>query len=212
MFLFLISLLAGAYITGSIPTAVWTGKIFFGTDVRLQGSGNAGATNTFRVLGKKAGTFVLLFDVFKGWAGTSLSQLVLGEGIVNDENLLFWKLIFGLTCTLGHIYPLFAGFKGGKGVASLLGMVLCISWQAGLVCLASFLILFLIWHFVSVGSIAGGLIFCGLMASGFCGPANFPAIILSGFMALMVVYTHRGNIRKLMNGTENKMYFIKPKS
>lgn len=204
--------LCAAYLTGSIPTAVWTGKIFFGTDVRLQGSGNAGATNTFRVLGKKAGTFVLLFDVAKGWAGTSLSLLALGNGWVQEDNLLFWKLIFGLITVLGHVYPVFAGFKGGKGVASLLGMVLCISWQAGLICLACFLILFLIWHYVSLGSMAGGLIFCGLMASGFCGPADGPAIVLSVLMAAMVIYTHRGNIRKLLDGNENKMYLIKPKS
>lgn len=201
-----------SYLLGSIPTAVWVGKIFFGTDVRTQGSGNAGATNTFRVLGKKAGTFVLLFDVFKGWAGTFLSLLLLGQGQINLENLLFWKLVFGMVTVLGHVYPVFAGFKGGKGVASLLGMVLCVSWQAGLICLGSFLFLFLIWHFVSLGSMVGGLVFCGLMASGFCGPANGPAIGLSVFMALMVLYTHRGNIRKLMQGTENKMYLIKPKS
>lgn len=196
---------------GSIPTAVWTGRLFFGIDVRTQGSGNAGATNTFRVIGKKAGTFVLLFDVFKGWAGTSLCYLA-GEEITRADQLLFWKLVFGLVTVLGHVYPVFAGFKGGKGVASLLGMVLAVSWQAGLICLGSFLIFFLIWHYVSLGSMAGGLIFCGLMASGFCGPANPGAVSLSVFMAAMLVYTHRGNIRKLLSGNENKMYLIKPKS
>lgn len=200
-----------AYLIGSIPTAVWTGKLFFGLDVRTQGSGNAGATNTFRVLGKKAGTFVLLFDVFKGWAGTALSLFLLTSGSILPENLLFWKLVFGLVTVLGHVYPVFAGFRGGKGVASLLGMVLSISWLAGLICLGCFLVLFLIWHFVSLGSMAGGLVFCGLMASGFCGPADAPAIFLSALMALMVIYTHRGNIRKLLSGTENKMYLIKPK-
>lgn len=205
-------LLALAYLIGSIPTAVWTGRIFFNTDVRTQGSGNAGATNTFRVLGKKAGTFVLLFDVFKGWCGTSLTLIVLGGGIVNPDNLLFWKLIFGMVSVLGHVFPVFAGFRGGKGVATLLGMVLSISWMAGLVCLCSFLILFIIWHYVSVGSMVGGLIFCSLMASGFCGPADKPAILLSVLMAIMVVYTHRGNIRKLLDGNENKMYLFKKKS
>ena len=205
-------LLALAYLIGSIPTAVWTGRIFFNTDVRTQGSGNAGATNTFRVLGKKAGTFVLLFDVFKGWCGTSLTLILLDGGIVNSENLLFWKLIFGMVSVLGHVFPVFAGFRGGKGVATLLGMVLSISWMAGLVCLCSFLILFIIWHYVSVGSMVGGLIFCSLMASGFCGPADKPAILLSVLMAIMVVYTHRGNIRKLWDGNENKMYLFKKKS
>jgi glycerol-3-phosphate acyltransferase PlsY len=201
-----------AYLIGSIPTAVWVGKIFFGTDVRQEGSGNAGATNTFRVLGKKAGTFVLLFDVFKGFAGTYLCITALGQGLITEDHLLFWKLIFGFSTVLGHVYPVFAKFKGGKGVASLLGMVLCISWQAGLICLASFLVLFLIWHYVSVGSMAGGLIFCGLMASDFCGKADTGAILLSVFMAVMVIFTHRSNIRKLLAGNENKMYLIKPKS
>lgn len=201
-----------SYLIGSIPTAVWVGKIFFGTDVRNQGSGNAGATNTFRVLGKKAGTFVLLFDVFKGWAGTSIGITAFSQGLIDNEHLLFWKLIFGFATVLGHVFPVFAGFKGGKGVASLLGMALCISWQAGLICLAGFLVLFLIWHYVSVGSMAGGLIFCALMASGFCGNADSGAIALTIFMAVMVIFTHRSNILKLMNGNENKMYLIKPKS
>jgi glycerol-3-phosphate acyltransferase PlsY len=209
---YLLVLLIFAYLAGSIPTAVWTGKIFFGTDVRLQGSGNAGATNTFRVLGKKAGIFVLLFDVAKGWAGAALSFQAMEQGLISAENFLFWKMAFGLTATLGHIYPVFAGFRGGKGVATLLGMVLCVSWQAGLVCLGCFLILFLIWHYVSLGSMAGGLVFCGLVASGFCGVASAPAIILSVLMAAMVIYTHRGNIKKLLNGNENKMYLIKPKA
>lgn len=116
-----------AYLIGSIPTAVWVGKIFFGTDVRKAGSGNAGATNTFRVLGKKAGTFVLIFDVFKGFAGTFLCLPALQQGLITEDHLLFWKLIFGFSTVVGHVFPVFAGFKGGKGVASLLGMVLCIS-------------------------------------------------------------------------------------
>ena len=201
-----------AYLIGSIPTAVWLGKMAFGVDVRTAGSGNAGATNVFRVLGKKAGTFVLIFDIFKGWAGTSLCFFLYENQLIMEENLLFWKLVFGLITVLGHVYPVFAGFKGGKGVASLLGMVICISWQAGLICLVCFLLLFLIWHYVSLGSMVGGLVFCGLMASGFCGPASNPAIFLSFMMAAMVIYTHRGNIRKLLNGNENKMYLIKPKS
>jgi glycerol-3-phosphate acyltransferase PlsY len=89
---YLLVLLIFAYLAGSIPTAVWTGKIFFGTDVRLQGSGNAGATNTFRVLGKKAGIFVLLFDVAKGWAGAALSFQAMEQGLISAENFLFWKM------------------------------------------------------------------------------------------------------------------------
>jgi len=197
------------YLLGSIPAAVWTGKLFFGVDVRSQGSGNAGATNTFRVLGKKAGIFVLLFDVAKGWAAASLAGVLLNNQIIESENLLFFKLVFGLLAVLGHVYPVFAGFKGGKGVATLLGMVFSISWLAGLICVGVFLVLFLIFHFVSVGSMAGGITFSGLLTSGFCGEASVPAVVLSLFLCGMVIYTHRGNIKKLVAGTENKMYFIK---
>lgn len=201
-----------SYLLGSIPTAVWTGKLFFGVDVRTQGSGNAGATNTFRVLGKPAGTFVLLFDVFKGWASTSLAGLLLDQELIQEDDLLFFKLVLGLIAVLGHVYPVFAGFKGGKGVATLLGMAFSISWLAGLICVGVFLILFIIWHYVSVGSMAGGITFTALMISGFCGHASPPAIGLSALLTAMVIYTHRGNLKKLRAGTENKMYFIKQKS
>lgn len=201
-----------SYLLGSIPTAVWTGKLFFGVDVRTQGSGNAGATNTFRVLGKPAGTFVLLFDVFKGWASTTLAGLLFQNGLIAEEDLLFCKLVMGLVAVLGHVYPVFAGFKGGKGVATLLGMAFSISWLAGLICVGVFLILFITWHYVSVGSMAGGITFTALMISGFCGHASPPAIGLSALLTVMVIYTHRGNLKKLKAGTENKMYFIKQKS
>jgi glycerol-3-phosphate acyltransferase PlsY len=200
------------YLLGSIPTAVWTGKLFYGLDIRTQGSGNAGATNTFRVLGKPAGSFVLIFDVLKGWMSTSFSEILFSKGYLESDDLLFFKLVFGLAAVLGHVYPIFAGFKGGKGVATLLGMVFSISIPAGLICVGVFLLLFIIWHYVSVGSMFGGVTFTILVLSGFCGHAGIPAIILSLFLCFMVIYTHRGNIKKLRSGTENKMYLIKTKS
>jgi glycerol-3-phosphate acyltransferase PlsY len=118
----------------------------------------------------------------------------------------------GLIAVLGHVYPVCAGFKGGKGVATLLGMAFSISWLAGLICVGVFLILFIIWHYVSVGSMVGGITFTVLMISGFCGHASFPAITLSALLTVMIIYTHRGNLKKLRAGTENKMYFIKQKS
>jgi len=196
---------------GSIPAAVWISKLFYGIDVRTQGSGNAGATNTFRVLGKTAGTFVLLFDIFKGWAGTYLSTVLLLHGIIDPENELFFKLLFGLATVLGHVYPVFAQFKGGKGVATLLGMVLCISPIAASICVATFLILFTSLHFVSIGSMVAALVFGILVVLGFCGPANMEAKAMAIFLSSMVVYTHRTNIDKLKAGTENKMYFRKTK-
>jgi glycerol-3-phosphate acyltransferase PlsY len=207
--LYILLTLAFCYLIGSIPTAVWTSRLIFGIDVRTQGSGNAGATNTFRVLGKGAGTFVLLFDIFKGWAGTYLSTILLQNGMIEAENELFLKLVFGFATVLGHVYPVFAQFKGGKGVATLLGMVLCVSPLAALVCVGTFLILFTSLHFVSVGSMVAALVFGILVVIGFCGPANIQTKAMAIFLSSMVVYTHRSNIDKLKAGTENKMYFKK---
>ena len=211
-FMWIFLLLLACYVVGSIPAAVWTGKIFYGIDVRTQGSGNAGATNTFRVLGKPAGTFVLLFDIGKGFAATMLSQIGIDQGWIPEEERLFFQMIFGLATVLGHIYPVFAGFRGGKGVATLLGMVFAISWQAGLICVGVFLSLFITFHYVSVGSMIGGLVFSGLIVSGFCGPASLGAKLTAFFLSLMLIYTHRSNLKKLRAGTENKMYLIKTKN
>ena len=113
-----------AYLIGSIPSAVWFGKIFHGIDVREHGSGNPGATNTFRVLGKKAGSIVLLFDIAKGLLATSLAITLLRLGVINEENLILAKLIFGIIAVFGHIFSVFLKFKGGKGVATLFGMMI----------------------------------------------------------------------------------------
>ena len=178
-------------------------------DVRTQGSGNAGATNTFRVLGKKAGIFVLLFDILKGYWGTSLASILVGMSFLPESDELLFKMIFGLATVLGHIYPVFAGFRGGKGVATLLGMVFCISPLAGGICVGIFLILFSTLHFVSVGSMVAALCFAVMVLLGFCGPANTPTQIMALLLAALVVYTHRTNIQKLKLGTENRMYLIK---
>ena len=178
-------------------------------DVRTQGSGNAGATNTFRVLGKRAGLFVLFFDIFKGWGGTSLSTLLLQTEILPAEQELLFKMVFGLATVIGHIYPVFAEFKGGKGVATLLGMVLCISPLAAAICAGIFLILFSTLHFVSVGSMVAALCFALMVMLGFCGPANMLTQIMAVSLSALVIYTHRTNIQKLMLGTENKMYMFK---
>ena len=198
-----------SYLIGSIPTAVWTSRFFFGMDVRTKGSGNAGATNTFRVLGKGAGSFVLFFDIFKGWLGTYAATFLLQLDVIEPENELFLKLVFGFVTVLGHIYPVFAQFKGGKGVATLLGMVFCVSPFAALICVSTFLILFVAFHFVSVGSMVSALVFGILVFSGFCGYANVQTSLMAFMLTAMVIYTHRSNIEKLQAGTENRMYFKK---
>jgi glycerol-3-phosphate acyltransferase PlsY len=194
------------YVLGSIPTAVWTSKLVYGFDIRSQGSGNAGATNTFRVLGKKAGIFVLLFDISKGVIGTSMASFL---DLTLVASSLEGMMLFGLATVLGHIYPIFAKFKGGKGVATLLGMVINIHPLAALVCLLVFLAIFISFHYVSVGSMFSALVFGILVFSGFCGPVNTNAQILSILLVLLVVFTHRSNLRKLANGQEGKMYLWK---
>jgi glycerol-3-phosphate acyltransferase PlsY len=204
-----ISLILICYLLGSIPTAVWTSKLVYGFDIRSQGSGNAGATNTFRVLGKKAGIFVLLFDIMKGVAGTSLAFL---PDQVWQAGSVQGMLLLGLATVLGHIYPVFAGFKGGKGVATLLGMVLNIHPAAALICVAVFLVVFVLFHYVSAGSMVSALVFGSLLMTGFCGPADAATRGLALLLVALVLFTHRSNIRKLSEGRENKMYLWKRKT
>src|ERR1035437_6996229 len=121
-----ISILIVAYLFGSIPTAVWIGQAFYGIDVREYGSGNAGATNTFRVLGKKAGIMVMLIDIVKGWTATNLAALI-GLSVTGPHtSIIFvnYQLALGIAAVAGHLFPVFAGFRGGKGIATLFGMVL----------------------------------------------------------------------------------------
>ena len=198
-----------AYLLGSIPTAVWYGKAFHGVDVRQHGSGNAGATNTFRVLGKTAGIIVLLIDVLKGFVATEWAWLLMDWKIVQYDHLflyklVFYKLIFGTLAVVGHIFPVYAGFKGGKGVATLLGMMLAVDYQTTLMSVGVFLVVLLIFQYVSLGSMLAALSFPLLLLVPRFKPDD-PAVIVFGFlMFLVVVITHQKNITKLLNGEENK--------
>jgi glycerol-3-phosphate acyltransferase PlsY len=198
-----------AYLLGSIPTAVWYGKAFHGVDVRQHGSGNAGATNTFRVLGKTAGIIVLLIDVLKGFVATEWAWLMMDWKIVQYDNLflyklVFYKLIFGTLAVVGHIFPVYAGFKGGKGVATLLGMMLAVDYQTTLMSVGVFLVVLLVFQYVSLGSMLAALSFPLLLLMPRFKPDD-PAVIVFGFlMFLVVVITHQKNITKLLNGEENK--------
>ena len=145
------------YLLGSIPTAVWVGKRFYGVDVREHGSKNAGATNTFRVLGKKPGKIVLIIDVLKGLLAVLTPQLVYPE--LSYENIIQLKIIAAITVILGHVFPLFVGFKGGKGVATALGVIIGIHPLTACICLGIFLGVFLIFSYVSLGAIVTSVIF-----------------------------------------------------
>ena len=147
-----------AYLFGSIPTAVWIGMAFYGVDVREYGSGNAGATNTFRVLGKKAGIPVMLIDILKGFTATKLVVFIgiSTTGGPHSVSYINLELALGIVAVMGHLFPIFAGFRGGKGIATLFGMVLAIHLQAALLCVVVFIIVLLITRYVSLSSIVAG--------------------------------------------------------
>ena len=198
-----IILFISAYILGSIPTAVWVGKIFYSLDVRDYGSGNAGATNTFRVLGVKAGVPVLLIDILKGLFATRLA-LFIPEIASNIDAFINLQLVLGLCALVGHIFPVFAGFRGGKGIATLLGMMLGILPEASLACLGIFLIVFLSTRIVSVSSMAAALCFPIIVIFIFK-TEQLSMITFSVFIAAIVLITHRKNIQRLRRKEETKV-------
>jgi len=193
-----------AYLIGSLPTAVWLGQGYFGIDVRQHGSGNAGATNTFRVLGKRAGIVVMFLDIFKGWTATSVATILWFLDFVPEHDLILYKLIFGIIAVVGHIFPVYEKFKGGKGVATLLGMVLSIHLPAALVCMAIFFLVLLLSKYVSLGSMIAALSFPLLLLIPRFNPEE-PALIFFGFaMFAVVVLTHQKNIKRIISGEESK--------
>ncbi|KAA6441422.1 glycerol-3-phosphate 1-O-acyltransferase PlsY [Dyadobacter flavalbus] len=202
-----------AYLLGSIPSSVWYGIGYFGIDVRKHGSGNAGATNTFRILGKRAGTVVMLIDVLKGWTATCLASMLFYINEIGETELLMYKIIFGIIAIIGHIFPVFVNFKGGKGIATLLGMVLAIHPELALLCITIFILTLLTSQYVSLSSILATLAFPVLSWIGVFGHPE-PLLVVFGFtMFILVVFTHQKNIIRLMNGNESRVkIFSKSKS
>ena len=145
-------LIALAYLIGSVPTSVWVSRRFFGIDIRDYGSGNAGATNTYRVLGAKWGTFVMIIDMIKGVIATSLYVVLPQHLIQNDLYLTNLMIGLGLGAVLGHIFPVWAGFRGGKGVATMFGMILAIQPLVAVCCVGVFLLVLYLTRFVSLSS------------------------------------------------------------
>jgi len=203
----IISLSLLAYLLGSIPSAVWIGQALFQVDVREHGSGNAGATNTFRVLGKTAGSIVLVMDIAKGLAAASL--IILIPNVQPDSfQYVNLQLLFGFVAVIGHLFPIFAQFKGGKGIATLFGMIMAIHYPSALLCLGLFLTVLVTTRYVSLGSILGAVSFpIGLVYIFHEKTPLFVAFAITA--ALLVVLTHQKNIKKLVNGTENKAKLFK---
>ena len=208
-----ISALLLAYLCGSIPTAVWIGRAFFDVDVREYGSGNAGATNTFRVLGKKAGIPVMLIDILKGWTATNLAFFigVSTTGAYNSAAYINYALALGIAAVMGHLFPIFAGFRGGKGIATLFGMILAINLPAALLCVGVFIVVLLITRYVSLGSILAG--FTYPICVTFIFPMYIRSVIIYGMcMCLLILVTHQKNIERLLKGTESKVNLFKRKT
>ncbi|HRZ47820.1 MAG TPA: glycerol-3-phosphate 1-O-acyltransferase PlsY [Bacteroidales bacterium] len=198
----------GAYMVGSIPTSVWVGRLFHGVDVRDHGSGNAGATNTIRVLGLKTGIPVLVFDAFKGWIVVILAPLS-GFFVPGSDAYVNFQLSMGISAVLGHLFPVYAGFRGGKGVATLFGVIIALFPGAFGLVLLLFAIIFAITRIVSLSSIIAAITFPVVVI--FLFHVETPSLILfSMVIAVFIPVTHQKNIVRLFRGEESRMVLKKP--
>jgi len=198
-----------AYLLGSIPSAVWIGKLLYGIDVRKHGSGNAGATNVIRVLGYKAGIPVMLVDVFKGWLAVQIATWLPVPGLSSDM-IIYVKIGLALAAVLGHVFPVYAGFRGGKGVGTIAGAGISIFPLAILVALVIFILVLVVTHYVSLSSILASLAF-PLVVYFIVGERNPGLIALSVLVAVFIPATHHKNIRRLLKGEERKFDFRRKK-
>ncbi|MFT4062492.1 MAG: glycerol-3-phosphate 1-O-acyltransferase PlsY [Edaphocola sp.] len=204
----IVLLLVAAYLIGSIPTAVWVSKNIFGIDIREHGSGNAGATNTFRVLGKNAGIAVMTVDMLKGFVAVKFSYL--SHHVPSSEPMINLQVGLGLCAVLGHIFPIWAGFRGGKGIATLFGMILAIQYYVALSLVGVFLLMLFLTRYVSLSSIAASLAFPLLILIIFKEKAQEMSYKLFAIAtACMVVLTHYKNIGRLLAGNESKVKLVK---
>ena len=205
--------LLAAYFLGSIPSAVWIGKSFYGVDVREKGSKNAGTTNTIRVLGLLPGLFVLGIDVFKGWLAVYLAKFF-GSSLaeMNHDYLVYYQLVIGIFAVIGHALPIFARFKGGKGVATMLGVVIGLFDKIIPLVLAVFVIVFILTHYISVSSMSAAVSFpvfystCSIWLHYNINPVQ---LCFSVVVALFILWTHRKNIKRLIHHEEPKFKFKK---
>lgn len=197
-----------AYLMGSFSSAVWIGKWFYDTDVRTQGSGNAGATNTIRVLGTKAGIIVMILDVVKAWGAVMLATVFAG-GRLSPSLLVDYQIILGALAVLGHVFPVFTGFKGGKGVASLVGVIIALYPPlVFLYVLSWFALVFILTRYVSLASITASVLFA-ILAIFVFHEQNTYLIVLAALIAVFIPVTHHKNIKRLLKGEESKLTFRK---
>ena len=199
-----------AYLIGSVNFSVILSKKMAGFDVREKGSGNAGTTNMLRSVGKKAAAVTLICDILKGIVAIIIA-IVLGN-IFNVENKSLLVQIAGIAVVVGHTFPIFFQFKGGKGVATSLGILLMSNWQIGLICLVFALVLMVLTRMVSVGSCAAAVLFPILtlfIKDNYIVSEGNSYLIYSIILAVIVLFNHRANIKRILNGTENRISFKK---
>lgn len=202
-----------AYAIGSINFSVIISKKMAGFDVREKGSGNAGSTNVLRTVGKKAAALTLVCDILKGVISVLIALLV-GKIAGESANSAIVVEIAALAVVIGHTFPIFFGFRGGKGVATSLGVILIVNWKIGLICLVFALALMALTRMVSLGSISASVLFAVLtifIRDSYIGGINFDFsfIIFGILLAALVIFNHRSNLKRIINGTENKLSFKK---
>jgi len=197
-----------AYLTGAFPSAVWVGKTFYNTDVREYGSGNAGATNTFRVLGKGAGIPVFLMDVLKGWLSVSYVNFISNADILSPELFFENQLTFGIAAVIGHLFPIYTGFRGGKGIATMFGLLIGLQPLAAVFSFVVFVVVFMISKYVSLGSIIASLFF-PIFVILVLGSINPSLNLFAIFVPILSLITHQKNIERLVRGKETKIKFGK---
>ncbi len=187
-----------AYLLGAVPTSLWVGRVAFGVDLRQEGSGNLGATNTFRVLGAPAAVPVLLFDVFKGFLPAFAFA-----GWAGVDGQLGWTLAYGAAAILGHVFSLFAGFRGGKGVATSAGVFTALAPAAVGICFVAFWAVVLPTRIVSLGSITAAVLLpIGIAFTPHVGGTGL--VLFAAALSAFVIWAHRANVRRLLRGEENR--------
>ncbi len=204
----IILLILLAYLTGAFPSAVWVSKTFYNIDVREYGSGNAGATNTFRVLGKGAGIPVLLMDVFKGWLSVNYVSFISNADALSPELFFENQLAFGLAAVIGHLFPVYTGFRGGKGIATMLGLLIGLQPLAALFSFFVFVFVFLISKYVSLASVIASFVF-PIFLFLILGSTNSSLNLFAIFVPILSLITHQKNIERLVRGEEAKIKFGK---
>ncbi len=206
-----VSMILIAYLLGSIPSAVWIGKKYYGIDIREHGSKNAGTTNMLRVLGRRAAAPVFVLDFLKGFVAVTIVEMLKYDECINDMWLINIKIAAVFAAVLGHIFPVFAGFRGGKGVATLVGAVTGIYPPVAQLCFGVWFVVLLVSHYVSLASMIAGCCFPIFTLASPKVNQSIPFVVFSFVIAILLIYTHRKNIERLRKGCESKIYVWKPR-